>query len=203
MSYDKVTIYMNCLYFRFSIAVRFVKRFEMLVWTVRPNYRIWGSRLTCVCLQVSDLSSKLREMRQYWIQLPMALCGKVAPVGAGQDKCWNGITKARWERNLLTDQSQSRLKFKCDFKHQLNPSDPFKLPFKSRLWRVLSLLFDSSVSVNCDKCYHIFPVPKVLKFSPIPFNHTNDKGRQKSLHSTSLNGRMFDMFCLKNDWNDK
>lgn len=61
------------------------------------------AQTTCVCLQVSDLSSKLKEMRQYWIQLPVALCGKVAPVGTGQDKCWNGITKARWGRNLLTE----------------------------------------------------------------------------------------------------
>lgn len=54
-------------------------------------------------MQVSDLSSKLREMRQYWIQLPMALCGKVAPVGAGQDKCWNGITKARYLPEVMGD----------------------------------------------------------------------------------------------------
>ncbi|GAA6221344.1 glypican-1-like [Lates japonicus] len=46
-------------------------------------------------MQVSDLSSKLREMRQYWIQLPPALCSKLAAGGTNQDKCWNGITKAR------------------------------------------------------------------------------------------------------------
>ncbi|GLD49632.1 glypican-1-like protein, partial [Lates japonicus] len=45
-------------------------------------------------MQVSDLSSKLREMRQYWIQLPPALCSKLAAGGTNQDKCWNGITKA-------------------------------------------------------------------------------------------------------------
>ncbi|XP_073333058.1 glypican-1 [Pagrus major] len=54
-------------------------------------------------MQVSDLSSKLREMRQYWIQLPVALCGKVAPVSAGQDKCWNGITKARYLPEVMGD----------------------------------------------------------------------------------------------------
>lgn len=48
-----------------------------------------------LCYQVSDLSSKLREMRQYWIQLPVALCSKLAAGGNSQDKCWNGITKAR------------------------------------------------------------------------------------------------------------
>ncbi|KAM8744822.1 glypican-1-like [Acanthopagrus schlegelii] len=54
-------------------------------------------------MQVSDLSSKLGEMRQYWIQLPVALCGKVAPVGTGQDKCWNGITKARYLPEVMGD----------------------------------------------------------------------------------------------------
>lgn len=46
--------------------------------------------------QVSDLSSKLREMRQYWTQLPVALCSKMASGSTSQDKCWNGITKAKW-----------------------------------------------------------------------------------------------------------
>lgn len=48
-----------------------------------------------LCLQVADLSSKLREMRKYWIQLPVAICSKLASGGTNQDKCWNGITKAR------------------------------------------------------------------------------------------------------------
>ncbi|KAM7388177.1 hypothetical protein PAMP_024371 [Pampus punctatissimus] len=54
-------------------------------------------------MQVSDLSSKLREMRQYWLQLPVALCSKLAAGGAGQDKCWNGITKARYLPEVMGD----------------------------------------------------------------------------------------------------
>nr|XP_046248409.1 glypican-1-like isoform X2 [Scatophagus argus] len=54
-------------------------------------------------MQVSDLSSKLREMQQYWIQLPVALCSKLAAGGAGQDKCWNGITKARYLPEVMGD----------------------------------------------------------------------------------------------------
>ncbi|KAK2835203.1 hypothetical protein Q5P01_015687 [Channa striata] len=54
-------------------------------------------------MQVSDLSSKLREMRQYWIQVPMALCSKMAAGGAGQDKCWNGMTKARYLPEVMGD----------------------------------------------------------------------------------------------------
>ncbi|XP_034531165.1 glypican-1-like [Notolabrus celidotus] len=54
-------------------------------------------------MQVSDLSSKLREMRQYWIQLPLALCSKLSAGGGGQDKCWNGITKARYLPEVMGD----------------------------------------------------------------------------------------------------
>ncbi|KAF3690637.1 Glypican-1 Secreted glypican-1 Precursor [Channa argus] len=54
-------------------------------------------------MQVSDLSSNLREMRQYWIQVPIALCSKMAVGSAGQDKCWNGISKARYLPEVMGD----------------------------------------------------------------------------------------------------
>ncbi|XP_061540524.1 glypican-1-like isoform X1 [Phycodurus eques] len=54
-------------------------------------------------MQVSDLSSKLRERRQYWLQLPIALCSKLAAGGANKDKCWNGITKARYLPEVMGD----------------------------------------------------------------------------------------------------
>nr|XP_057929125.1 glypican-1-like [Doryrhamphus excisus] len=54
-------------------------------------------------MQVSDLSSKLREMRQYWLQLPVALCSKLAAGGNNQDKCWNGMTKARYLPEVMGD----------------------------------------------------------------------------------------------------
>uniref|UniRef100_UPI0037E778E3 glypican-1 n=1 Tax=Semicossyphus pulcher TaxID=241346 RepID=UPI0037E778E3 len=54
-------------------------------------------------MQVSDLSSKLREMRQYWIQLPVALCSKLAAGGGGQEKCWNGMTKASYLPEVMGD----------------------------------------------------------------------------------------------------
>ncbi|XP_071369533.1 glypican-1-like [Centroberyx affinis] len=54
-------------------------------------------------MQVSDLSSKLRDMRLYWIQLPAALCSKLAAGGTSQDKCWNGITKSRYLPEVMGD----------------------------------------------------------------------------------------------------
>ncbi|XP_026179553.1 glypican-1-like [Mastacembelus armatus] len=60
-------------------------------------------------MQVSDLSSKLREMRQYWIQLPIALCSKLAAGSASRDKCWNGITKARYLPEVMGDGLASQI----------------------------------------------------------------------------------------------
>ncbi|KAM4574779.1 glypican-1 [Fundulus diaphanus] len=54
-------------------------------------------------MQVTDLSSKLREMRQYWVQLPVALCSKLSAGSNSQDNCWNGITKARYLPGVIGD----------------------------------------------------------------------------------------------------
>lgn len=54
-------------------------------------------------VQVTDVSSKLKEMQLYWIQLPSALCsGKTASSTTG-DKCWNGITKASYLPEVMGD----------------------------------------------------------------------------------------------------
>ncbi|KAM9848290.1 glypican-1 [Aulostomus maculatus] len=54
-------------------------------------------------IQVTDLSTKLREMRQYWLQLPVALCSKLAAGSSSQDECWNGMTKARYLPEVMGD----------------------------------------------------------------------------------------------------
>ncbi|XP_029905541.1 glypican-1 [Myripristis murdjan] len=54
-------------------------------------------------LLVSDLTSKLREMQHYWIQVPVALCNKLAQSGTKQDKCWNGMTKAKYLPEVMGD----------------------------------------------------------------------------------------------------
>ena len=43
---------------------------------------------------MSDVSSKLKEMQQFWLQLPVALCRSKA--SSSRDRCWNGMTKARY-----------------------------------------------------------------------------------------------------------
>ncbi|KAG7242308.1 hypothetical protein INR49_023984 [Caranx melampygus] len=56
-----------------------------------------------LAMQVSDLTSKLREMRQYWTQLPIALCSKLSAGSTTQDKCWNGISKGRYLPEVMGD----------------------------------------------------------------------------------------------------
>lgn len=59
-------------------------------------------------MQVSVLTTKLREMRQYWIELPVALCGKVAE-GASPDNCWNGMSKGRYYPEVMGDGLASQI----------------------------------------------------------------------------------------------
>ncbi|XP_015237351.1 PREDICTED: glypican-1-like [Cyprinodon variegatus] len=71
----------------------------------KPNPTV-GLRLE---MQVTDLSNKLREMRQYWIQLPVALCSKLSAGSTSQDNCWNGITKARYLPGVMGDGLASQI----------------------------------------------------------------------------------------------
>lgn len=59
-------------------------------------------------MQVSVLTTKLREMRQYWTELPVAMCVKLAE-GASPDKCWNGISKGRYLPEVMGDGLASQI----------------------------------------------------------------------------------------------
>ncbi|XP_036377387.1 glypican-1 [Megalops cyprinoides] len=59
---------------------------------------------------VSDVTSKLREMQQYWVQLPNALCNdKVTAGAANEDKCWNGMARARYLPEVMGDGLASQI----------------------------------------------------------------------------------------------
>lgn len=59
---------------------------------------------------VSDVTSKLREMQQYWVQLPNALCNdRVTAGAANEDKCWNGMGKARYLPEVMGDGLASQI----------------------------------------------------------------------------------------------
>ncbi|KAJ8376810.1 hypothetical protein SKAU_G00073900 [Synaphobranchus kaupii] len=59
---------------------------------------------------VSDVTSKLREMQQYWVQLPNALCNDKVTAGASnEDKCWNGMGRARYLPEVMGDGLASQI----------------------------------------------------------------------------------------------
>uniref|UniRef100_A0A673N9K5 Glypican-1 n=1 Tax=Sinocyclocheilus rhinocerous TaxID=307959 RepID=A0A673N9K5_9TELE len=67
-------------------------------------YEFCTMLLKCVCnSQVTDVSSKLKEMQFYWIQLPSALCSGKTASSTSSDKCWNGITKASYLPEVMGD----------------------------------------------------------------------------------------------------
>lgn len=46
--------------------------------------------------QVSEVTTKLRHSQPYWVSLPNVLCSDRVATGTGaEDKCWNGMTRAR------------------------------------------------------------------------------------------------------------
>lgn len=49
-----------------------------------------------VVSQVTEVTMKLRHMQPYWVSLPGVLCSDRVATGTGaEDKCWNGMTRAR------------------------------------------------------------------------------------------------------------
>lgn len=49
-----------------------------------------------VVFQVTEVTIKLRHMQPYWVSLPNVLCSDRVATGTGaEDKCWNGMTRAR------------------------------------------------------------------------------------------------------------
>ncbi|XP_078143616.1 glypican-1b [Centroberyx gerrardi] len=59
---------------------------------------------------VSDVSSRLREMQPYWVSLPNILCSDRVATGAGaEDKCWNGMNRARYLPEVMGDGLASQI----------------------------------------------------------------------------------------------
>ncbi|XP_072220772.1 glypican-1-like [Leuresthes tenuis] len=59
---------------------------------------------------VSDVVIKLRDMQPYWVSLPNILCNIRVATGAGaEDKCWNGISRARYLPEVMGDGLASQI----------------------------------------------------------------------------------------------
>lgn len=52
--------------------------------------------------QVAEVSTKLEHMRPYWVSLPRIVCSDRVATGIGaEDKCWNGMSRARCSSYVL------------------------------------------------------------------------------------------------------
>ncbi|XP_049602778.2 glypican-1 [Syngnathus scovelli] len=59
---------------------------------------------------VSEVTMRLRDMQPYWISLPGMLCSDRVATGAGaEDRCWNGMTRARYLPEVIGDGLASQI----------------------------------------------------------------------------------------------
>ncbi|XP_041658706.1 glypican-1b [Cheilinus undulatus] len=59
---------------------------------------------------VSDVTIRLRDMQPYWISLPSVLCSDRVATGTGaEEKCWNGMSRARYLPEVIGDGLASQI----------------------------------------------------------------------------------------------
>ncbi|XP_054614598.1 glypican-1b [Dunckerocampus dactyliophorus] len=59
---------------------------------------------------VTDVTVRLRDMQPYWISLPRMLCSDRVATGAGaEDRCWNGMNRARYLPEVIGDGLASQI----------------------------------------------------------------------------------------------
>lgn len=59
---------------------------------------------------VSDVTIRLRDLQPYWISLPSVLCSDRVATGTGaEDKCWNGMNRARYLPEVMGDGLASQI----------------------------------------------------------------------------------------------
>lgn len=59
---------------------------------------------------VSDVTIRLRDMQPYWVSLPAVLCSDRVATGTGaEDKCWNGMSRARYLPEVMGDGLASQI----------------------------------------------------------------------------------------------
>lgn len=59
---------------------------------------------------VSDVTMRLRDLQPYWVSLPSLLCSDRVAMGTGaEDKCWNGMSRARYLPEVMGDGLASQI----------------------------------------------------------------------------------------------
>ncbi|XP_068196285.1 glypican-1b [Antennarius striatus] len=69
-----------------------------------------GSSSSKMDKMVFDVTAKLRDLKPYWVSLPDILCSERVAIGAGaEDKCWNGMNRARYLPEVIGDGLASQI----------------------------------------------------------------------------------------------
>lgn len=69
-----------------------------------------GSSSNKLSKLVSDVTVRLRNMQPYWVSLPTVLCSDRIATGTGaEEKCWNGINRARYLPEVMGDGLASQI----------------------------------------------------------------------------------------------
>uniref|UniRef100_A0A7N8XQL4 Glypican-1 n=1 Tax=Mastacembelus armatus TaxID=205130 RepID=A0A7N8XQL4_9TELE len=64
----------------------------------------------CCPNHVSDVTVRLKDMQSYWVSLPMLLCSDRVATGTGaEEKCWNGMNRARYLPEVMGDGLASQI----------------------------------------------------------------------------------------------
>ncbi|KAF0046999.1 glypican-1b [Scophthalmus maximus] len=59
---------------------------------------------------VSDVTVRLRDLQSYWVSLPSLLCSDRVATGTGaEEKCWNGMSRARYLPEVMGDGLASQI----------------------------------------------------------------------------------------------
>ncbi|XP_056911984.1 glypican-1b [Takifugu flavidus] len=63
-----------------------------------------GSSSEKIGTLVAEVRTKLEHMRPYWVSLPRIVCSDRVATGIGaEDKCWNGMSRARYLPEIIGD----------------------------------------------------------------------------------------------------
>lgn len=69
-----------------------------------------GSSSSTLKTLVVDVIVRLRNMQPYWVSLPSVLCSDRIATGTGaEDKCWNGMSRARYLPEVMGDGLASQI----------------------------------------------------------------------------------------------
>uniref|UniRef100_A0A8D0AJ47 Glypican-1 n=1 Tax=Sander lucioperca TaxID=283035 RepID=A0A8D0AJ47_SANLU len=78
--------------------------------TINSKVRKLMNLLLSTLPQVSDVTVRLRDMQPYWVSLPTILCSDRVATGTGaEDKCWNGMNRARYLPEVMGDGLASQI----------------------------------------------------------------------------------------------